>query len=174
MKRTVAFMIIGLLLLAGHTAMAQRKYLKEFRNAHRSEAQTFTVGVGSVPLRLASWIIPADAIDQESGMQVKHLVRKIRNVKLYTISMDDRPVSGEEIIALKNKLIHKAGFESLMEVRDKGSIVHVLNKGNDDEIGNLVLLVQDEKDMVMVNLRTSLKMEDLNPLIHHFTDNKIR
>ncbi|MET6997196.1 DUF4252 domain-containing protein [Chitinophaga defluvii] len=173
MKRTVAFTIIGLLFLAGHAAFAQEKILREFRNAHRGEGETFTLGLSFVPLKLASWIIPADAIDEESGVSIKHIVRKIRSLKVYTIEMKDRQISSEDIYNLKQKLIRKAGFESLMEVRDKGSVVHILNKGRADEIGNLVMLVQDNKEMVMVNLHTSLKMEDLNALIRHVSDHKV-
>lgn len=173
MKRTVAFTIIGLLLLAGHASFAQEKLLREFRNTHRGGAETFTLGLSFIPLKLASWIIPASAIDEESGVSIKRIVRKIRSMKIYTITMQDERISSEDIYNLKQKLINKAGFESLMEVRDKGSVVHILNKGRQDEIGNLVMLVQDDKDMVMINLHTSLKMEDLNTLIRHVSDHKV-
>lgn len=159
------------LLLAVSPAMAQKKSLRKFYRAHRGDAFTFRIGVGRLPLKLASWIVPASAMEEE-GVPLKRLLSKVQKVKVYTISGDERPaVDIADMQRLKQMLIDKDRFEPLMEVRHDKSVVHLLNRGKDDELGNVVILVQDERDFVMVNLRTTLHMEDVNILIEGFAKN---
>jgi len=80
-------------------------------------------------------------------------------------------VSGDDIADLKSNLQRNEHFDMLMEVRDKGNLVHVLNKGNDDELGNVVMLIQEQSDFVIVNLKTTLKFSEINSLIRQFASN---
>lgn len=154
--------------LAVQPAHAQKKCLKKFYREYRGEAFRFKVGVGSVPIRLASWIIPASVMKEE-GVPLKELLSKVQRVKVYTISVDEGiPVETAAIQRLKQTLINNEKFEQLVEVRNGTSIVHLLNKGKDDELGKVVLLVQDEHEFVMVNLHTRLQMKDVNSLIQQF------
>lgn len=163
--------LVVALLLAVSPAMAQKKALRKFYREHRGDAFTFKIGVGRLPLKLASWIVPASAMKEE-GVPLKHLLSKVQKVKVYTISGDERPpVDIADMQRLKQTLINKDGFEPLMEVREGNSLVHLLNRGKEDELGNVVILVQDESDFVMVNLRTTLQMKDVNMLIAGFAKN---
>jgi hypothetical protein len=163
--------LVVALLLAVSPAMAQKKALRKFYRQYRGDAFTFKIGVGRLPLKLASWIVPASAMKEE-GVPLKHLLSKVQKVKVYTISGDERPpVDIAAMQRLKQTLIDKDGFEPLVEVREGNSLVHLLNRGKDDELGNVVILVQDESDFVMVNLRTTLQMKDVNTLIQGFAKN---
>lgn len=164
-------LLLAALLLAVSPAMAQKKSLRKFYRAHRGDAFTFRIGVGRVPLKLASWIVPKSAMKEDS-VPLKHLLSRVQKVKVYTISGDERtPVDIADMQQLKQTLIEKDKFEPLMEVRDGNSVVHLLNRGKDDELGRVVILVQDESDFVMVNLRTTLQMKDVNMLIKGFAKN---
>jgi hypothetical protein len=163
--------LIIALILAVSPAMAQKKALRKFYREHRGDAVTFKIGVGRVPLKLASWIVPASAMKEDS-VPLKQLLSKVQKVKVYTISGDERPaVDIADMQRLKQRLIDKDGFEPLVEVREGKSLVHLLNRGKDDELGNVVILVQDESDFVMVHLRTTLQMKDVNMLIKGFAKN---
>ncbi|MCF6404251.1 DUF4252 domain-containing protein [Chitinophaga filiformis] len=163
--------LVAALLLAVSPAMAQKKSLRKFYREHRGDAFSFRIGVGRMPLILASWIVPASAM-KEDGVPLKHLLSKVQKVKVYTISGDERPpVNVADMQQLKQMLIEKDRFEPLIEVRHENSVVHLLNRGKDDELGRVVILVQDETDFVMVNLRTTLHMKDVNMLIEGFAKN---
>ncbi|PWV51767.1 DUF4252 domain-containing protein [Chitinophaga sp. S165] len=163
--------LIVLLMLAVSPAMAQKKALRKFYREHRGDAFTFRIGVGRVPLKLASWIVPASAMKEDS-VPLKHLLSKVQKVKVYTISGDERPaVDIADMQRLKQTLIDKDHFEPLLEVREGNSLVHLLNRGKEDELGHVVILVQDESDFVMVNLRTTLQMKDVNMLVKGFAKN---
>lgn len=171
MKKYCASLLIVLLLATG-AASAQTQYLKDFHRKYRGKGETFRIGVGSVPLKLAASIIPADAFDDEDGVAIKRLLKKIKHVKVYAITTENsETINSNAIHDLRQTLINKARLEPLMEVRDGNSDVYILNKGREDELGNVVILAKDDKEMVIVHLQTSLHMEDVQMLLDHFVKN---
>lgn len=161
----------GCVLLSASAVSAQDRCLREFRNKHRAGSEVHTVSMGGVSLKLAGWCL-SFADDDADAKSVKHALKNVQKVKIYTISnVNGSTVSGEDIAELKSNLQRNEHFDLLMEVREKGNLVHVLNRGNDDELGNVVMLVQDQSDFVIVNLQTTLKMSDVNSLIRQFASN---
>ncbi|TWV99499.1 DUF4252 domain-containing protein [Chitinophaga pinensis] len=166
------FSIIAVaLLLVVSPAMAQKKSLRKFYRQYRGDAVGVRIGVGRIPLKFASWIIPHSA-KMDNGTEMKRIISKLQKVKVYTLAgISNSLIDAKAIHQLKQTLIEKDGFESLVEVRHEESNVYMMNKGKDDELGNVVILVQDEEDFVMVNLRTTLHMDDVNALIQGFVKN---
>jgi hypothetical protein len=163
--------LLVMLLLAVSPAMAQRKHLRKFYREYRGDAVRIKIGVGRVPLKLASWIMPASVMKEE-GVPLKRLLSKVQKIKVYTISGGgEYKVNTADIQRLKSTLIEKDKFEPLMEVRHDGSNIFMLNKGTEEELGNVVIFVQSEADFVIVNLRTHLHMNDVNQLIEGFARN---
>jgi hypothetical protein len=166
--------ILVLFLLAVSPVMGQKKCLRKFYREQRrnGNGETFKIGLGRVTLKLAAWIIPASIMEDE-GIPLKHLLSKVHRLKLYTIEGDpaDSLVETASIQRLKKTLIEKEHFESLVEVRHAGSIVHLMNRGKGDNVGNLVMLVQDDHDFVILHLRTNLHMQDINELVQQLAKN---
>lgn len=165
MKHCFVLSLVVFLFLTG-SMQAQDRLLKQFYHAHRGVAVTFKMGVGRIPMRFVAHLIPNDK--KSNGADARLLFSKIHKIKFYAMEGHDGPIPVSDLLELKKKLIDKEHFDVLMEVRDHGNFVHVLNKGKDDELGNVVLLIQDEKDIVMVHLHTSLKVDDINMLINEF------
>ncbi|MGO4291491.1 DUF4252 domain-containing protein [Chitinophaga sp. RAB17] len=161
----------GCFLLSASAVSAQDRCLREFRNKHRANAEVHTVSVGGFSMKLAGWCL-SFAGDDADAKSVKHALNNVRRVKVYTISnVNGSTVSRDEIADLKSNLERNEHFDMLMEVRDKGSLVHILNKGKDDELGNVVMLIQDASDFVIVNLQTTMKISEVNSLIRQFASN---
>jgi hypothetical protein len=160
------------LLLAVSPAVAQKKALRKFYREYRGEALGLRIGVGRIPLKLASWIMPGGSNSDEESRQIKRVLGKLQKVKVYTLTGISKDIiDAKAVHRLKQTLIDKDGFETLVEVRHSNAMVYMLNKGKDDELGNVVILVQDEEDFVMVNLRTKLHLNDVNALIQGFVKN---
>lgn len=166
--------LIIAIFLSVSPAMAQKKELRKFFKEYRGQStSTFRFGLGRVILKLASWVVPASVME-EGGTPLKHMLSHLHRMKIYTIEGYDKanpPVKNEDVQRLKNILINKEKYDQLVEVRDGSSLVHVLNKGKEDELGTMVILVQDEADFVIVYLKTTLKMTDVNSLVNHFAKN---
>lgn len=161
------------LLLAVSPAMAQKKSLRKFYREQRrhNDVMGVRIGVGRIPLKLASWIVPKSAMKEE-GVPLKRLIGKVQKIKLYTLlGSGENIVDVASIQRLKQTLRDKDGFETLMEVRHEGANVFIMNKGREDELGNVVMLVQEDSEFVIVSLRTKLHMNDVNTLIEGFAKN---
>ncbi|MVT08651.1 DUF4252 domain-containing protein [Chitinophaga tropicalis] len=169
----LSILVVALILVVS-PAVAQKRELRKFFKEYRGEStSTFRFGLGRVMLKLASWVVPASAMSEDS-VPLKHMLSHLHRMKIYTIEGYDPahpPVKNEDVQRLKNTLINKEKYDQLVEVRDGSSLVHVLNKGKEDELGNMVILVQDETDFVIVYLKTTLKMKDVNSLVNHFAKN---
>jgi hypothetical protein len=161
MKRSI---ICLSLLLAAVPALCQQKYLKQFQREYADRATTFSMGLGFF-LKLGAFV-PSSAFDDEDGAIIKRMISKVSRMKVYMISADDSgTIDSKDIRRLRQTLINKSGLEPLLEVRDNGSTVYMLNKGKGDELGNVVLLVKDEKELVMLHFHTSMLMSDIQDLI---------
>ncbi|KAA2242467.1 DUF4252 domain-containing protein [Chitinophaga agrisoli] len=167
MKQLTA-LLICLAFLAG-PATAQEKYLKKFQRQCGDSAETLRAGLGFL-IKIGGALIPARLIgdEQDEAVVAKRLMQKISRLKVYYI---DGPVNSESLHQLRRNLIEKEHMEELMTVRDEGSTIYMLNKGKDDELGNVVMLLKDEEELVMVHLHTSLLMSDVQNLIDHFAKN---
>jgi hypothetical protein len=153
------------------TASAQRKQLGEFTNDFGDVGETFRIGLSFVPLRIASWFVPKRAFDGEAA-DIKWALKKVKSLKLYAIHMPEgQPVPAESVALLKEELKKAKNFEPLMEVRHKGSLVHLLTDGEGDErLDNLVVLIQDEEEMLMVHLRTKMTVSDVSRIVNRFQE----
>lgn len=156
------------ILLAAAPALGQKKYLKEFQREYRDKATTIRIGLGFW-VKMGGAFIPARAIDGEDGVIIKRLLKKVNRMKVYIISAaDSNTIDNGAIRDLKKTLVSKAGLEPLIEVRDQGSTIYMLNKGKGDELGNVVVLVKDDQELVMLHFRTRLQMGDIQDLLDRY------
>ena len=161
----------GCMFLSATAVKAQDKCLREFRNKYKGSAEIHTVNLGKFALNLGSLCLSFDNEDADAKA-MGHALKGIQKVKVYTISnVKGGTVSYDDIADLKSNLQRNENFDLLMEARENGSRVHILNKGKDDELGNVVMLVQEENEFVIVNLQTTLKIADINHLIRQFASN---
>jgi len=173
MKYCTLFVICFMLITS--SAMAQKKCLRKFYREQKryGHAATFKIGLGRMTFRLASWVIPKDVLEEE-GIPLKQLLSKVNRFKLYMIEGqqgDTAMAESAPMQRLQKKLMEQEHFEQLIEVRHQGSIVHLMNKGDGTDVGNLILLVQDDRDFVILHLKTRLQIEDINQLVQQLAKN---
>ncbi|NSL86556.1 DUF4252 domain-containing protein [Chitinophaga solisilvae] len=164
-------LIIGSCIVLGSFTgiRAQDKSLREFRNSYAGKTEIAGTRLSALSLGLIRLAVSLDRQPDEDTKAARLLLRKVHKVKIFSI---DNPagsvVKKEDIARLKNNLLEKEHFDVLMECRQQGNQVYILNKGKDDELGRVVILVEDENDLQVVNLQTSLRISDINYLIQRF------
>lgn len=149
-------------------ADAQRKELRRFTSEYSDVAHAHSFGFSFLPLRIISWFIPAKAFDGDAR-EVKWALKRVRGFRAYVIAGEE--VTPESIDLLKEDLYKTRKYEPLMEMKRKGANVEVLGEGKDvEELGDLVVMIQEKDNMVMMHLRTKIKMKDLGRLIDRLQD----
>jgi hypothetical protein len=168
----LAISILLCLVLAAGPAFSQKKYLKQFQREYRGETETLRIGLGFW-IKVGGAVIPAHLIGDEDVTTVKRLLKKVSRLKVYMISAKDSgTIDNMAIHRLKQTLIDKVHMEPLLEVRDQGSTVYMLNKGKGDELGDVVVLIKDGGDLVMMDLHSRLHMSDIQDLLNRYVANK--
>ncbi|WP_291910637.1 DUF4252 domain-containing protein [Chitinophaga sp. CB10] len=161
----------GMLLLAG-TVSAQEKSIREFKNSFKGKADLTTVHLGSFAMKLAGLVIKMDKEDDPEAEAAKKLISKVKNVRIYSFeNLDSTAIADNDVYRLKRNLEVKDHYELLMEVREQNNLVHILNKGRNDELGDLVMLIQGDRDLTVINLHTTLTIADVNGLVKQFASN---
>jgi hypothetical protein len=163
---TITFVAFACMLFCS-PVLAQKRCLRKFFRHEKGMSFGMRIGVGAFPLRVASWVIPAS--DSETVV-ARHVLQHVKHVKVYLLSSrsNNVAVSTEAISDLRNTLQTKEHFDPLIDVHNGSSVVYVLNKGKEDELGNVIMLVQSENNFVIVHLRTTLDMKYINGIVGQF------
>jgi len=73
-------------------------------------------------------------------------------------------VSKEESRKFMNSVRNK-GMQDLIYIKDKETNVSIMVQEKNDIIKKLLIFVRDDEELVLVSLKTKIKMEDINNLI---------
>ncbi|MBV7529968.1 DUF4252 domain-containing protein [Chitinophaga sp. sic0106] len=161
----------SMLLMAG-TVAAQEKSIREFKDSFKGKADMTTVHLGSMAMKLAGMVMKMDKDDDPETIAAKKLIDKVKNLRIYSFeNLDSTAIAANDVFKLKRNLEVKDHYELLMEVREQNNQIHILNKGKNDELGDLVMLIQGDRELTVINLHTTLKIEDVNGLVKQFASN---
>ncbi|MFB6457962.1 DUF4252 domain-containing protein [Chitinophaga sp. Hz27] len=157
------------MMLTAMSAAAQDKSIREFTANFKGKADVTSVNIGNLGLRFANLVLKMGEKDDPDVKNYGKILKHISHLTVYSFeNLDSTSIYANNILQLKRSLESKENFDLLMEVRENNNQVYVLNKGKSDELGKLVLLVQGDKELSVISLRTSLKMADVNDLVKEF------
>lgn len=150
-----------LLLILPSLMMAQSRAINKFYRSHKKDA-------GAVNISLPGWILKLGAgigkryVDEEERELLKY-VKHIKKMKVLVME-DGSSVSKEESRKFMNKVRNK-GMQDLIYIKDEETNVSIMVQEKKDVIRKLLIFVRDDEELVMLSLKTKIKMEDINNLI---------
>ena len=156
--------LVCLLLLSSATVFAQNRAIGKFFRTHKhtEDAVHFTLpgfltwaGVG-----IAKGFVESD--EEKLGLK---LAQKMGTIKMLALDgSTDRARASVPVLLADLQTRHK--FEPFVEVRHKGGErVMVMLKGNEKRIKRFFLLVHSEDELLMLSVRTRLKMKKVKKII---------
>ncbi|RAJ79229.1 uncharacterized protein DUF4252 [Chitinophaga dinghuensis] len=157
------------MLLVCGLVSAQDKSIREFCNNFQGKAEETSIEVGSAMMKLGGLIVRfADKGDEDIRMTAR-VMKHVRKLKIYHYEkLDSIALQRNDLSALKRNLMDKDRFDMLMEMRENNNQIQLLNRGKSDELGDLVMLVQGDREITVISLHTTLKMDDVNNLVKQF------
>ncbi len=163
MKTTLLLVLCGLI-LAPATSFAQTKsintFYKGFKGLDKNVKMTipgWLIGMGA---EVAKWSV--DTPEEKASL---NLLKKVNKLKLL-VSSDHNPVKAAKINGLFSQL-REDSFEDLIMVKEDDTTVNVMVRGGDDDekIKNLFVLVREPEEIVMLSMKTNIKMDEVNELL---------
>jgi hypothetical protein len=115
------------------------------------------------PLFKLGMKIASVSADDPEAEDILHRLRKFRGVELHVIPIHKVGLSYEDVRNLDNLLL-KDHYASLVNIRHEKDLVRIWAKGKEDEFKDPLVLINNEDDLVMIELRGSLTADDIGAL----------
>ena len=167
--RTALLLVLCGLMFTPVSSFAQTKsintFYKGFKGIDKNVKMTipgWLIGMGA---EVAKW-----SVDTPQEKESLNLLKKVNKLKLLVTS-ENSNVKNAKISGLFSQL-RDDSFEDLIMVKEDDTMVNVMVRGgNDDEkIKNLFVLVREPDEIVMLSMKTNIKMEEINELLRLMED----
>ena len=149
--------ILVILLFAILTPMTinAQTSVNRFFNKHSASKNAISVDISGILIKVAAKI----AAEEHEAAEILASINRLQVLVLE----DENPVSASEFQSFTTKL-RKDDFEDLMTVREGKTRVNFFIREKNDKIQNILILVSEEDNFVMLNLKGKIKFSDLNKL----------
>ena len=150
-----------LLLVLPSLMMAQSRSINKFYRMHKKDA-------GATNISLPGWVLKLGAgigkryVDEDEKELLKY-VKHIKKMKVLVME-DGSTVSKKESRKFMNA-VRKKGMQDLIYIKDVEMNVSIMIQEKRDVIKKLLIFVRDDEELVMVSLKTKIKMKDISNLI---------
>ncbi len=144
--------------------------INRFYNKYKFDENTTKVS-------LPGWLIKIGAgvakkhVDNEEEKAALDLAKHIRKMKVLVME-DGHSVDPRDVKKMVRKARAKHNFSDLISVRSADANVNIMIREKKDKIKNMLVVVEEENEFVLLSLKTSLKIEDLNHFIHSLQKDK--
>ena len=99
--------------------------------------------------------------------ELKPFVKAIRGVKILVVE-NENEIPTKQVKKSLKKLKSSQIVENLMQVKSDGSDVNIMVAEKNGKIRNLIILVTEDEELIMLNLKMKMKTDKLNDLIKMF------
>lgn len=168
--KTILWLLFGGLILAPATSFAQTKtintFYKEFKGLDKNVKMTIPGWLIDMGAEVAKW-----SVDTKEEKESLNLLKKVNKLKLL-VSSDHNPTKAKKINGLFTQL-RDDSFEDLLFVKEADTTVNIMVRGandDDDKIKNLFVLVREPEEIVMLSMKTNIKMDEVNELLRIMED----
>ena len=104
-------------------------------------------------------------VESEKDRAALDLVKHIRKIKVLVME-EGNSVDPNDLKKMISKTRSKHRFSDLISVRSPETKVNIMIREKKDRIRNMLIVVDDEEEFVLLSLKTSLRIDDLNRFIH--------
>lgn len=155
--------LLILCLFASSAAMSQSKSVTAFHEKYQGDRDATVISLkGSIFNLVANIAAEADEADEEL-QAIARIADDINSIKVLTIPVYKSGLEPAEIKALHKDLL-KENYDELMTVRDGSDRIYFLAQGDESEVRNMMVLIQEDSDFTLLSVDGRLSMADLSVL----------
>ncbi|MEM6965529.1 MAG: DUF4252 domain-containing protein [Bacteroidota bacterium] len=149
------------------SAAAQNRSVKNFYHKYKRYEDTRNFVLPGFLVWLSTGIANEITTDQEAKVFLK-FAKKFKKMR-FLVMEDGNQITADDY----NKLIagaKKENYEELISIKNKGANIQIMGRGKKDRLKNLLVLVSEEDTFVMMNMKTKIRVKDLNRLINDLVE----
>ena len=156
MKKTTT--LLAALVLISTFAIGQSKSVDAFKNKYKDDRDATVVTLQGNIFKLIGSI--AEYSDDEDAKALSKVADGIKSMQILALPKYETGLDSEEIKALKSN-IKKESYEELMNMKEGRETVVIYSLGNEDEVRDMLILVEEKDEFVLINIDGVLRMKDL-------------
>ena len=164
-------LLIALLLLPA-TVFGQSKSIESFINQYEDNDDVSVVSIeGSLFSLIASMadFEDDDSENDEEMEAVKRVFGNIESMKIVSVPYKVAKFDNTKIKEFRSDL-KKDNYTELMSLRDDGKNMTFMAQGEESELSNMVVLIDEEDKLTVLSVIGSLDMKDLALLARNHDD----
>lgn len=161
MKKTTLIVTLALIASVGYS---QSKSVESFKNKYKDDRDATVVTLQGNIFRLIGSI--AEYSDDEDAKALSKMADGIKSMQVISLPKYETGLEDDEIKQLKSSLL-KESYEELMNFREGRETVVIYSQGNEDEVRNMLILVEERNEFAVINIDGILKMKDLAYIASH-------
>ncbi|GAA4305635.1 DUF4252 domain-containing protein [Compostibacter hankyongensis] len=121
------------------------------------------VKVGGAIFKWGSGIAARATEDDEDAAALIRCLRKFRGVEVHAVPLKRIKFDAADVDRLDRSL-QRDHYASLVTVRDGADHIHIWARGSEEEFRDPLILINDESDLVMVELKGVVTADDIGTL----------
>ena len=161
MKKTTLIVALALIASVGYS---QSKSVESFKNKYKDDRDATVVTLQGNIFRLIGSI--AEYSDDEDAKALSKMADGIKSMQVISLPKYETGLEDDEIKQLKSSLL-KESYEELMNFREGRETVVIYSQGNEDEVRNMLILVEEKNEFAVINIDGVLKKKDLAYIASH-------
>lgn len=168
--------ITGLIIVLCATPLflqAQNKAVRNFQEKYRNDRDATYVEITRSLFRFISKVANAARTGEntETDQEMEAMARVangITSLKILSIPKYESGLKAQEIDNLRSSL-EKDNYELLMSVKEGARFLYFMAQGNENELRNILVLIDDKDEFTLLNIDGTLTTKDLSYLTknHH-------
>lgn len=162
MKKLATLLFLALL---PFMVQAQSKSVTSFMDKYSDHDDvTYVVIKGSL-FNLISSIAEYDDGDEpdEDLQALGRMADGIKSMTILKVPYFETDLNRDEVKSLRANL-QKENFEEFVSVKEGKELVNILAQGEEDEIRNMLVMVEEKEEFTLISINGKLSMKDLSYL----------
>lgn len=156
--------LIAALAFVSSIAFAQSKSVESFKNKYKDDRDATMVTLQGNIFKLIGSI--AEYSDDEDAQALSKVADGIKSMQVLSLPKYETGLEPEEIKQLKSNIKNES-YEELMNIKEGKETIIVYSQGDEDEVRNMLILVEERNEFALISIDGVLKMKDLAYIASH-------
>ena len=161
--------IVAMLLAIPLTSMAQRKNLNKFYRKYKYSEDARKFAIPGFAIKMGAGIARAFVKEPEARAALK-FAKRFKKMRFLIMENNNSVRPSDMNYLVKSIKNGKSGYDDFIQVRSGSTRVTFMIREKKDFIKNILILVSEEDQFVMMDMKAKFKIEHLNELLQSLSD----
>jgi hypothetical protein len=151
---------LALLIWAMPAVKAQHPAVKDFYEHYKKDKDVHHIDIDGGIFQLMSWVTSWNNED-ENTQAINRIAKNLKGLNIVVV-----PKRLEDKYSFKDvkKQVQKDKFSELMNIREKGSLISFYAQGQEKEMRDMIIFIDEDEIYSIISVRGVLNMDDLKYL----------